>query len=91
MRNVKSAVEPSLELRDVHETFDRVSGMKGAGATQTRVRLLTDLFGRATEREQEFLVRLLSGELRQGALEGVLAEAVAKAAGASGDACDRRQ
>ena len=83
---MRSAGEPSLKLRDVHETFDRVASVKGAGATQTRVRLLTDLFGRATEREQEFLVRLLSGELRQGALEGVLAEAVAKAAGASGDA-----
>jgi DNA ligase-1 len=47
---------------------------------------LTELFGRATSSEQDFLARLLSGELRQGALEGVLAEAVARAAGVSGAA-----
>jgi DNA ligase-1 len=45
--------------------------------------VLSDLFRRATSTEQDFLVRLLSGELRQGAQEGVLTEAVAKAAGAS--------
>jgi DNA ligase-1 len=60
--------------------------VKGAGVTQARVRILKDLFARATHGEQDFLVRLMSGELRQGALEGVLTEAVARAAGASGDA-----
>ena len=86
MRSVTPAAESSLELREVHDAFGRVAGVKGAGVTQSRLRLLTDLFRRATQSEQEFLVRLLSGELRQGALEGVLAEAVAKAAGVSGDA-----
>ena len=86
MRSVTPAAESSLELREVHDAFERVAGVKGAGVTQARLRLLTDLFQRATQSEQEFLVRLLSGELRQGALEGVLAEAVAKAAGVSGDA-----
>ncbi len=86
MRAVRPAAEASLELHEVHEAFERVACVKGAGVTQARVRLLTDLFGRATQSEQEFLVRLLSGELRQGALEGVLAEAVARAAGVSGDA-----
>jgi len=86
MRSVTPAGEPSLALHDVHAAFDRVAGVRGAGVTQARVRVLTDLFGRATSSEQEFLVRLLSGELRQGALEGVLAEAIAKAAAVSGDA-----
>ncbi len=86
MRDVPPAAEPSLDLRHVHEAFDEVARVKGAGATEQRVRLLTGLFSRATQVEQEFLVRLLSGELRQGALEGVLAEAVAKASGATGDA-----
>ena len=79
---VPAAVEPSLELGEVHDVFARIATISGSGATRTRARLLADLLGRATEGEQEFLVRLLSGELRQGAQEGVLAEAVAKAANA---------
>ena len=84
-RAITPALEPSVELRDVHETFSRVSGVSGPGATRARAQLLIDLFGRATESEQDFLVRLLSGELRQGAQEGVLAEAIAKAAGVPAD------
>ncbi len=86
MRGVPAAAEPSLDLLDVHRAFDRVASVKGAGALKLRTSHLTDLFGRATSSEQDFLARLLSGELRQGALEGVLAEAVARAAGVSGDA-----
>ena len=86
MRAVPAAAEPSLDLLDVHRAFDRVACVKGAGALRLRTSHLTDLFGRATSSEQDFLARLLSGELRQGALEGVLAEAVARAAGVSGDA-----
>ena len=74
------AAQPSLELRELDEAFTRIANTRGAGATRSRARLLIDLFSRATDAEQEFLVRLLSGELRQGAQEGVLAEAVAKAA-----------
>jgi DNA ligase 1 len=75
-----AAAEPSLELRDVHDTFEQIATISGAGAARAKTRLLTDLFCRAIDSEQDFLVRLLSGELRQGAQEGVLAEAVAKAA-----------
>ena len=78
--------EPSLELREIHDTFQRIASISGAGATRTRTQLLTALFSRATQGEQEFLVRLLSGELRQGAQEGVLGEAVAKAARAPAEA-----
>ena len=83
-RAVAPASEPSLELLDVDEAFARLAGISGAGATRARMQQLIDLLSRATESEQDFLVRLLSGELRQGAQEGVLAEAVAKAAGVSG-------
>ena len=81
-RDVAPAMESSLSLSETHHTFDRIASTKGAGATRLRAQLLSDLFRRATSTEQDFLVRLLSGELRQGAQEGVLAEAVAKAAGA---------
>jgi DNA ligase-1 len=80
-RAVTPASPPSLELREIHDTFERLANVGGPGATRARAQQLIALFSRATETEQDFLVRLLSGELRQGAQEGVLAEAVAKAAG----------
>jgi DNA ligase-1 len=80
-RVVAPASQPSIELREIHDVFERTAGISGAGATRARGQLLVDLFSRATNTEQEFLVRLLSGELRQGAQESVIAEAVAKAAG----------
>jgi DNA ligase-1 len=85
-RAATPATEPTLELRELHDVFDRIAKISGAGAARARTQLLIDLFTRATETEQDFLVRLLSGELRQGAQEGVLADAVAKAAGAPADA-----
>ena len=85
-RAVAPAAQPSLELPEIHDQFERIAGTRGPGAAGIRRRVLTDLFARATESEQDFLVRLLSGELRQGAQEGVLADAVAKAAGAPAEA-----
>jgi DNA ligase-1 len=79
-RAVTPAERPSIELTELDDTFSRIAKIRGAGASRTRTQLLTDVFSRATEGEQEYLVRLLSGELRQGAQESVVAEAVAKAA-----------
>lgn len=79
--DVAPAPAPALELAEVDRVFERVAAASGEGAAATRVRLLRDLFARATRAEQDFLRRLLCGELRQGALEGVLTEAVARAAG----------
>ena len=80
------AAEPSLSLPEINAVFQRIASIRGAGASGTRARLVIDLFSRATEIEQDFLVRLLSGELRQGAQEGVLAEAVARAANVPAEA-----
>jgi DNA ligase-1 len=81
-RSVLPAPQPSLELTEVHDTFERISNLAGAGSVRARAQHLLSLFSRATDTEQNFLLRLLSGELRQGAHEGVLTEAIAKAAGA---------
>ncbi|HYG65772.1 MAG TPA: ATP-dependent DNA ligase [Thermoanaerobaculia bacterium] len=75
-----SAAEPSLTLMEVDATFERIAGVSGAGSTAERGRLLSDLLSRATHEEQDFLVRLIHGELRQGALAGLMAEALAAAA-----------
>ena len=76
-----AAAAATLRLADVDEVFGRIAGMKGPGSSAARVQALRDLLRRATADEQDFLVRLLFGELRQGALEGVLVDAVARASG----------
>ena len=80
MRDVPPAPTPELDLADVDAAFDRLAGASGAGSAGARGQVLRDLLSRATHDEQDFLIRLLFGELRQGALEGVLVEAVARAA-----------
>jgi ATP-dependent DNA ligase I len=74
------ADEPGLTVAEVDAAFERMGRLAGPGSQAERRRLLGGLFGRATAGEQKFLVGLLSGELRQGALEGVMVEALAKAA-----------
>jgi DNA ligase-1 len=71
---------PTLTLTDVDAAFTAIGSVSGKGAVATRKQLVDDLLGRATAKEQSFLFRLLSGELHQGALEGVMAEAIARAA-----------
>ena len=71
---------PTLQLLEVDAAVSRIAGISGAGSQAARREELAALFGRATEPEQRFLSGLLLGELRQGALEGVMVEAVAKAA-----------
>src|SRR5215470_11710846 len=75
-----AAPSPCLTLNDVDAVLDGVSQTRGSGSGSERLRLLRELFARATRAEQEFLARLLVGELRQGALEGLMIEAVARAA-----------
>jgi len=69
----------TLGLAEVDATFASIAGASGPGSTGERRRLLGDLLARATAEERDFLVRLVVGELRQGALEGVMADAVARA------------
>jgi len=84
-----SAPVPVLQLGEVDEMFDRIAATTGRGSPVERVRLFRRLLERATADEQDFLVRLLFGELRQGALEAVLAEAVARAANVSAEVIRR--
>ena len=74
------AAEPTLTVAGVHRTFSEIGAQSGPGSQGRRAALLAQLFGAATEGEQTFLRRLLGGELRQGALLGVMTDAVARAA-----------
>jgi DNA ligase-1 len=70
----------TLELLEVDAAVSRIAAIGGPGSQAARRSELSDLFARATEPEQRFLVALFLGELRQGALQGVVTDAVAKAA-----------
>src|SRR6266480_2354989 len=69
-----------LTLAHIDEALARLDQTKGEGSAAERARMLAELFARATAPEQDFLARLLLGELRQGALEGIMLDAIAKAA-----------
>lgn len=75
-----AADEPTLGLKDVDRAFSEISAITGAGSQAKRRDVLGRLFARATADERDFLVRLILGELRQGALEGELIEGIADAA-----------
>jgi len=70
-----------LTLIETDSVFAAIGATTGTGSQAGRRKLLETLFARATPAEQSFLTRLLAGELHQGALEGVMTEAVARAGG----------
>ena len=74
------AAGPTLAVAEVEAALDGLAAVGGSGSAARRAQLLADLFARATAEEQSFLLRLLGGELRHGALEGVVLDAVAAAA-----------
>jgi DNA ligase 1 len=83
------ASEPSLTVSAVDAAFTDIGAVSGKGSQTRRGELVAALFAAATDIEQTFLRRLLGGELRQGALTGLMADAVAKAAGIPGAAVRR--
>ncbi len=83
------AEEPGLTLTDVDAAFARMADLSGPGSSTARQAESAALFGAATAREQSLLAGLVSGELRQGALDSVVVDAVAEAAGVPADAVRR--
>jgi DNA ligase-1 len=79
--DVPPAADPTLTVADIDRAIDAIDAATGSGSQAQRRDLLIGLFTRATESERDFLRRLLTGELRQGALAGLMADAVTKAAG----------
>lgn len=75
------AAHPTLTVAEVDARFSEIGAVSGKGSQARRAKLVAGLFAAATDTEQTFLLRLLGGELRQGALAGIMADAVAKAAG----------
>ncbi|GAA0990706.1 ATP-dependent DNA ligase [Acrocarpospora macrocephala] len=83
-RTLQELPEPRLAatatLTQIDALLERIKAQSGQGSQAARKQLVAELFGAATRPEQTFLGRLLTGELRQGALDGVMIEAIAKAA-----------
>jgi DNA ligase-1 len=74
------ADEPTLTVSEVHLAFEEISRISGAGSQALRKAAVADLFGRATSDEQAWLRGLVTGEVRQGALDAQVQEAVAAVA-----------
>ena len=79
------AGHPSLELMDIDRAFQQIEAAQGPGSSGRRIELLHGVLARATEAEQRFVSGLLMGELRQGALEGIMLEALARASALPAD------
>lgn len=75
------ASAPSLTVLEVDAALEAMADLAGPGSQGARAAALASLLGRATASEQRYLVGLLTGEVRQGALDGVILDAVAAAAG----------
>ncbi|HEY2723197.1 MAG TPA: ATP-dependent DNA ligase [Pseudonocardiaceae bacterium] len=87
--DAQPATTPELGVRDVDERLDQIAHTTGSGSAARRRALLGGLLRRATGDEQRFLVALLTGDLRQGALEGVMLDAVAAASEVPADVVRR--
>jgi DNA ligase-1 len=74
----EAAVEALLSPSEVDRSLGAIAHMRGSGSAALRAQALKALFSRATTAEQQFLLRLLAGELRQGALAGIMIEAIAE-------------
>jgi DNA ligase-1 len=84
-----AAGKASLTIDELDRAITLVQETTGSGSSARRKQILGELLGRATEEEADFVKRLFTGELRQGALAGLMADAIAKAAGVSGEIARR--
>ncbi|HSB16355.1 MAG TPA: ATP-dependent DNA ligase [Bryobacteraceae bacterium] len=73
----------ALEIHVLDRALTELAAVQGSGSERRRRDLLHSLLSRSTAPEQQFLTGLLLGEIRQGALEGIMLEALAKASGIS--------
>ncbi|MFI6335198.1 ATP-dependent DNA ligase [Streptomyces sp. NPDC050535] len=80
--SVSPAPDPTLTVREVDARLTELGGVSGSGSQAERARLVGELMSAATEDEQRFLHGLLTGEVRQGALDAVAVEGLAQATGA---------
>ncbi|MEY9852346.1 DNA ligase-1 [Leifsonia sp. EB41] len=71
---------PTLTVLDLDALLGELAALGGEGSVRDRSAALRDFAARATAGEQDLLARVLLGEMRTGALEGVLLDAIARTA-----------
>jgi len=76
------AGEPTLTVAEVHAAFEHLAGLSGPGSQTARAAAVKDLLGRATADEQAWLRGVITGNVRQGALDALVQEGLATASGA---------
>jgi ATP-dependent DNA ligase I len=86
---VAPAREATLAIDELDRAIAEVKETTGSGSAAKRKQILAELLGRATDQEADFVKRLFTGELRQGALAGLMVDAIAKAADAPGELARR--
>lgn len=79
LRQAPPACGETVTVLELDEAFQKLGELSGKGSGQRREQLLQELFGRLNDAERDFVVRLVLGELRQGALEAIVVEALAQA------------
>ncbi|QIX26863.1 ATP-dependent DNA ligase [Nocardioides sp. JQ2195] len=84
-----AATDSTLSVADVDAALSSIGALSGSGSTAGRATAVTQLFSRATEPEQQWLRALITGEMRQGASDGVLLKAIAQAAAVPEEAVRR--
>ena len=92
LRRVRALPEPSearVTVLELDGVFEALRGLAGKGVASEREQLLSALFERLTAEERDFTIRLILGELRQGALEAVVLDALAQASGVSASSIRR--
>jgi DNA ligase-1 len=89
LQQLGGATEPSVAVTELDAIFRELSELSGKGSVKRRDQLLRDLFARLTDVEQDFVARLMVGELRQGALEALVVEALGQATNISATALRR--
>jgi DNA ligase-1 len=88
-RDQVGAGPPTVTVGDLDAGLDRIAATTGPGSAAARQSVLGELFASMTAAEADFVVRLLTGELRQGALAGLMADAIARAAQVPADTVRR--
>lgn len=75
----KYSTKPDLQIKDLEQTLNKLSSVKGTDSTKARIDLLSNFFRHSTKQEANFLFGFFMGEVRQGASKGILTKALAKA------------
>ncbi|HXK19401.1 MAG TPA: ATP-dependent DNA ligase [Polyangiaceae bacterium] len=89
LRGLRGTGDASVSVLELDAIFQTLSELSGKGSAKERERLLHDLFARLSEPERDFVARLMVGELRQGALEALVVEALGQATHISAAALQR--